>query len=102
MADAMSRYAYPASKAFQDVSFHGSAEAQAEMKAIIEQELSEGRMVIFICFVKHTRPARNVCLVGGGMARRAEIPASRVWPISKYIPTGKPRGSPRKEPVTRC
>ena len=45
VADALSRFAYPASKAFQDSSFHGSAEAQEEMKNIIEEELAEGRMV---------------------------------------------------------
>ena len=32
VADALSRFAYPACKAFQDVSFHGSAQASEEMK----------------------------------------------------------------------
>ena len=34
LADAMSRYAYPASSAREDVSFHGSAQACAEVKKI--------------------------------------------------------------------
>ena len=45
VADAMSRYAYPASSAREDVSFHGSADAKEEMRKIIEKELREGRMV---------------------------------------------------------
>ena len=47
-ADAMSRYAYPASKALQDCSFHGSREAADEMKRIIQKELEEERVVGFI------------------------------------------------------
>jgi hypothetical protein len=45
VADALSRFAYPASKAFQDASFHDSAAAREEMKKIIEEELQEGRTV---------------------------------------------------------
>ena len=45
VADAMSRYAYPASSAREDVSFHGSLAAHEEMKKIIEREVAEGRMV---------------------------------------------------------
>jgi hypothetical protein len=41
----MSRYAYPASSAREDVTFHGSAEADAEVKKLIAQELAESRMV---------------------------------------------------------
>ena len=41
----MSRYAYPASSAREDVSFHGSADAREEMKKIIAKEIQEGRMV---------------------------------------------------------
>ena len=53
VADAMSRFAYPACKAFQDNSFHGSVESHAEMKKIIEEELAESRSVGLIC----ARPA---------------------------------------------
>ena len=45
MADAMSRYAYPASSAKDDVSFHGSAENREQVKKMLEQELREGREV---------------------------------------------------------
>ena len=45
VADALSRFAYPACKAFQDTSFHGSEAARLEMKEIIEEELREGRTV---------------------------------------------------------
>ena len=45
VADAMSRYAYPASSAREDVSFHGSAQARDEMKKIIEKEIQEGHLV---------------------------------------------------------
>jgi hypothetical protein len=48
VADAMSRYAYPASSAREDVCTHGSAEAHAEMAEIIKRELVEGRMVAML------------------------------------------------------
>ena len=44
----MSRYAYPASSAREDVSFHGSADAREEMKKIIEKELREGIMLTMV------------------------------------------------------
>ena len=45
VADALSRYAYPAAKAFQDASFHGSLEAAQEMQQIIQEELEESKMI---------------------------------------------------------
>ena len=36
VADALSRFAYPASKTFKDTSSHGNEEARVEMKEIIE------------------------------------------------------------------
>ena len=41
VADAMSRFAYPACKTFQDESRHGSVAARAEVKQIIEEEIRE-------------------------------------------------------------
>jgi hypothetical protein len=40
----MSRYAYPASSSREreDLSFHGSAKAEAEVKKIIEREIADG------------------------------------------------------------
>ena len=41
VADAMSRYAYPAGGAMQDCTWHGSAEDSQEMKEIIKKEMDE-------------------------------------------------------------
>jgi len=43
VADAMYRWAYPASKAMQDCSWHGSEHDSGEMKEIIRKELEEER-----------------------------------------------------------
>ena len=49
VADAMSRYAYPASSAREDVSFHGSAEASEEVKKMVEEELALAKaMAVFV------------------------------------------------------
>ena len=45
VADALSRWAYPASKAFADVSIHGSAQDDTDMQALIKQEW-EGNVVV--------------------------------------------------------
>jgi hypothetical protein len=68
VADAMSRFAYPACKAFQDVSFHGSAQAKEEMRQIIQEELEEGRMVALILGQKPHRP-KHCCYVAGPLRR---------------------------------
>ena len=49
VADAMSRYAYPASSAREDICFHGSAEARQEVKNLIEEERALERLVGVIC-----------------------------------------------------
>ena len=41
VADAMSRWAYPACQAFQDVSVHGSAKAAEEVELLVAQEKEE-------------------------------------------------------------
>ena len=43
VADAMSRFAYPATSAREDVSFHGSAKSKEEVTKMIEQERREER-----------------------------------------------------------
>ena len=43
VADAMSRFAYPATSAREDVSFHGSAKAKEEVRAMAEKERQEER-----------------------------------------------------------
>jgi len=45
VADALSRFAYPASSSREDVSLHGSAAAEAEVRKLVEQEIREGKMV---------------------------------------------------------
>ena len=41
VADAMSRWAYPAGQGYGDISIHGSAEDDEAMEAIIAQERAE-------------------------------------------------------------
>ena len=48
VADALSRWAYPASKALQDCSWHGSTEGREEVKKILEEELEDGKKVAFL------------------------------------------------------
>ena len=45
VADAFSRFAYPASSIREDVSFHGSAAAHAEVSELLEKEVRENRIV---------------------------------------------------------
>lgn len=74
VADAMSRFAYPACKTFQDVSRHGSVNARLEMKEIIAEELREARTVAMITWEaspSDARRARGNMLVAGTVARWA-------------------------------
>lgn len=50
VADALSRWAYPASKAFADTSIHGSDQDAEEMEALIQEERREERQcqVLFV------------------------------------------------------
>jgi hypothetical protein len=41
VADAISRYAYTASSSREDVSFHSSAKAKAEVKKVIEKDIAK-------------------------------------------------------------
>ena len=80
VADAMSRYAYPACKAFQDASFHGSEQARWEMKKIVEEELAEGRLVGLV-----TGPGENGrhLLVGGRLCRSVQVPPQRIFVVTR-------------------
>ena len=51
VADALSRWAYPASQAFADVSIHGSAEDDAQMEALISEE----KALMTTCRVIHVQ-----------------------------------------------
>ena len=59
MADALSRWAYPASKALADVSKHGCEADDAAMRDIIAQELLEERE----CRVIHVEEAMEILRV---------------------------------------
>ena len=48
VADAMSRYAYPAAQALKDCSSHGSAADHEEVKRLVLEELQEGRLIAYI------------------------------------------------------
>jgi hypothetical protein len=74
VADALSRFAYPACRAFQDTSFHGSAEARDQMKAIVREERLEEQEVGSV---------KEVCPVIRAGARTGEDVESgdRVIPI---------------------
>jgi hypothetical protein len=63
--DALSRWAYPASSAREDVSFHGSAEAREEVKKMLEKELAEGKVVGLVRFGP---PGQGVLQVAGAVA----------------------------------
>ena len=56
VADVMSRYAYPASKGLQDVSFHGNEEDDDDIEKIIAQEKSEEQA----CQTVYVRPVGDV------------------------------------------
>ena len=56
VADALSRWAYPASSAREDVSFHGSAQAKEEVDKIIKEEQTLARMVGVL---RRRRPAHE-------------------------------------------
>ena len=62
--DAMSRWAYPASSAREDVSFHGSLEAREEVKQMLREELVRAKLV---GMVRLKSPTQARFLVGGGL-----------------------------------
>ena len=94
VADALSRFAYPASKAFQDTSFHGSEAARQEMKAIIEEELAEGRTVGLISPAP-TDGSKIILFVAGTLSKRlrGKIPEWQIYHVatsSCLNPNAKP------------
>jgi hypothetical protein len=108
VADALSRFAYPASKAFQDASFHGSAEAREEMRAIIEEELREGRTVGLLTL--STVGVISV-VVAGTVQRSRDIPPHMICPITRsgreysYVPEPVPEiivTPPENDPPPAC
>ena len=51
VADALSRYAYPASQPSADVSWHGSLRDLTEMEAIIAEEEKEEKASAWVCVI---------------------------------------------------
>ena len=64
LADAMSRYAYPASKAVQDCIWHGKLEDKLEMDDIIKLELEEERMIGMILPWKNANQKQVLLVMG--------------------------------------
>ena len=87
VADALSRFAYPACKAFQDTSIHGSEDARREVEQLIAEELAEARTVGLIC--RNSDPKQSGCdtsrllLVAGTVSDRRGIPGSRVMVVTR-------------------
>ena len=71
VADALSRWAYPASKAFADSSIHGSPEDEKRMMEFIEQERREEREC-------------RVLYVEDAMRELAQVAQARVEAIKRY------------------
>ena len=68
VADAMSRWAYPATSERQDVSWHGSKEAKEEVQKQLAQEFRESRALLFL----RTDP-KKLQLIGEGGGGRASF-----------------------------
>ena len=49
VADVLSRFFYPASEAYRDISKHGSAQDEDEMEGLILREHMEERGCMYIC-----------------------------------------------------
>ena len=79
VADALSRFAYPACKAFQDTSAHGNEEARREMKEIIEEELREGRT---LGMITHGQSEKRL-VVAGTISKRDSIPRHRICVVTR-------------------
>ena len=77
--DALSRWAYPASSAREDVSFHGSEEARNEVREMIRKEAELARMVGMIRMVS---PTAAVAVVAGQLPIGAEL-AARVCVLTR-------------------
>ena len=92
VADVQSRYAYPASKALQDVSFHGSEKDQEEMEKIIADEIAEERQ----CAMVWVRPVSG----GQGSGRpQFTFARPRVSAPPSPSPVSPPGEAPSPEPL---
>ena len=83
VADAMSRYAYPASKALQDCSWHGSLEDKLAMDKIMKEELEEERMVGMI-LPSRLINQKPMLLVMGQLMPTFVVPRNSLWRENDY------------------
>ena len=82
VAEALSRFAYPACKAFQDESFPWSESVRKEVKKIIADEISEGRMVGLISGLGEIEKGRLLVVAGQG-SRGFAIPPVQIQIITR-------------------
>jgi len=86
--DALSRWAYPASSAREDVSFHGSEAAKQEVREMIQRELELSRQVSLIRLKSQTA---GTVVVGGRLPPDSAI-AARVCVLSAADREATPAG----------
>jgi len=92
-ADAMSRFAYPASSAREDVSFHGSTETRLEVKKLMEQEMRDRALVGVVRLGGGGQRGPGVFAIGGpGQVARPFVGHVRVLTRSgrQFEPEGVP------------
>ena len=70
VADALSRWAYPATSARDDVSFHGSAAASEEVKRMAEEEKALANVMVTLVREKATVTSAAVLWPDGGRTPR--------------------------------
>ena len=83
VADALSRWAYPASSAREDVSFHGSAAACEEIKKMVERELEERKMVAVFKAEPGAEKIPVLMLGGVGVVDPENTPASSTLVVTR-------------------
>ena len=93
VADCLSRWAYPAGKAWMDISSHGDAGETEEAKRIIEMEKAIGVLPSSLQWLpsgnnalrRGLKPVRTPVAIFGSLGVCIYVPASRHWLIS-YSP----------------
>ena len=78
VADALSRWAYPASSAREDVSFHGSVKAKEEVREMLRLEKEEDATLLPPGFIPAGRGRSESCLANGE-GGSSQPGASRPW-----------------------
>ena len=87
--DALSRWAYPASSAREDVSFHGSAEAREEVKKMLEAELAQNKVV---GLVRLGPPGAESLRIAGAIAPGGQFAAHVHVVTRSALDTDQPDG----------